>query len=302
MSPFLTFLSFAFLLFLTKSVSVDPSTNAKVATGKPIAVVNNQPKTKKIYPDYYTTYTSFPIGKQEKKFQVSLPKIGSLDIFQVFSKVGSMGGWVFLGLQLYNHLKHLVIKSEGQVTESESSSSVLMASIQKLEKDHEELWRIVHSLHKTQGERLDTTEAQLSELRQLVKEQQQQQLTVVSKVVASVSELSTGVTGAMERLDKMSAQTSSLESTLSNLEKELELLKSTISTVVTISDVEAILKTRLQSLESEVQKLRETDLPLALREHDEIVLQKLKKFGDSIHKLVQTKLQSSASSTKKAKK
>jgi len=284
-------------------VSGSPSTNTNVpvATVKvpttTTAVVVKQPKVKKIYPDYYTYSTTFPVP--EKKLQFSLSKIGSSDLFQVFSKVGSMGGWVFLGFQLYNYLKYLVVKSEGHVTESEASSSSLTTSIQKLEKDHEELWRIVHSLHKTQGERLEVNESHLNELRTLVKEQHQQQVTVISKIVASVNELSTGVTGSMERLDKVSMQTSSLESTLV---KELELLKSNMSsTAVTISDVEATLKLKLQSLENDVQKLRETDLPVALRDQNEIVLQKLQKFGDSIHKLVQTKLQSSTS-TKKAKK
>lgn len=259
---------------------------------------NKIKNTKNIYPDYYT-YTSFPIsGKQEKRlFSFPSLRVGSLDWLQVFSKIGSVGGWLFIGLQLYNHLKHFVIKSEGQAENGSSATSVL-TSIQKLEKDYEELWRICHNLHKTQSERLEETEVHLNELRSLVKEQQQQQLNVISKAIGSINEISVGVTGALERLDKIESHTSGLEL---NLSKDIDTLKSTLSTTLTAQDVEAIVKTKLQSVESEVQKMREVELPTALREHDEIVLQKLKKFGDSIHKLVQIKLQTTANA-KKTKK
>ncbi len=191
-----------------------------------------------------------------KKDSIDFKVIGQ----SLVSNIGNIGGLAFLGFQVYHHIKNFVGLPSNQYIQLTNSSA-----LDKLEKEVEELWRVVHNLHQGQSSRIDTVDDKLNKLDQLE--------TDTNTIRSNVNLHGT-------TLNKLSDQISKIKAQLELLEVSQHEQSDKIQSI-------SIQNTEFNSkFADELKKIRTTEIPLMIKQHDEMMLGKLQKFGDSIKKLV----------------
>jgi septal ring factor EnvC (AmiA/AmiB activator) len=234
---------------------------------------------------FLTCYQCFFLARalQRADFDIYPTLVSSTDnerdsgksIGQTILKVGNavgFGGCAFLG---FKFAQSLLRKDNSAEVSSEYVSNSTV--IEELKKEQEEIWRVVHSLFKSQEDKLVALDAALKERGESTSEE----LLNIKQLESTLDTVS----------GKLASRIDAIESQLNALEKLSES---------TYAELKQSLQDEVKELNKTLEALRNdvtSQMLKWLKEHDNAVVEKIRLFGEDIKRLVKGSPKSKHSSS-----
>ena len=236
----------------------------------------------------FDIYSSLPLKSSStpRKNNVNLSNISTF-----LSKVGSIGGIVYIGIKVWETFKiltHNKTSYDELIDVQDILSNKTTTNLSKIQSELDDLWRIVHDINYKQNERLTKIELIQKNLEQSVNSEQ-----VSTK--QSIINLTDNIQSIRQQYTHNDDKIKEIENTLIALSTHLQSL-STSSSHIHDKDTTAHPTTdEFQTLKSEFLSFQRDSLPRLLKERDDVILEKLKKFGENVKKIISSSTSSAAS-------
>ena len=277
----------------------------------------------------FDIYTSLPFDTdrssanegeidQSPKINIFSSMIQSIDVSNIFSKLsnlGNIGGLIYLGFKIY---KYVHIKLNRHSLSSVLVNSTNIEKIERLEKEYEELWGIVHGLYQKTNEKIDDIELKKVEFKTSITRditKINQQISEYENIIQSSSNNQLQITKLHEKYDKIEKEFHNKESQIfnkidklstdvqrlntevssllqdnsliqSNKQENLLLIKENTNNMNKINTLLSTLQDDYIKIKSDFSKFQKTEVPAMFKEYETQTLSKLQKFGDNIKKII----------------
>jgi hypothetical protein len=205
------------------------------------------------------------------------------------SRLGNFGSVFFLGWFVATHFKSFIAKILHQNVDNFETTSTLVSVLPvnstqliKIEREQEELYTIVHDLYKSQNDKIALLETKFKEFQTSLSLIYETQFKVLKTSLATQEDI---LKEFQDRFNQIEITSKNLQTNLTTesitafqLRETVESLQSRLSAV----------QHDVKQLMNDFQRIEKVDMPKLLKQHDDVVLHKLRLFGDNIKKLVKS--------------